>query len=119
MGILIVEDDKLLRETFEGVLRELGYAVASAENGQKGLEQIRRNRPCFIFIDLLMPVMNGFELIDELLTDAELSKIPIVAMTASWSSKPNGVALMRKPFRAEAAIDLIRSHCGDPKPPES
>src|SRR5262245_35805554 len=102
MTILIVEDDKPLRETFEAVLREMGYPVTSARNGKEALERIRAQRPSFMFIDLVMPVMDGFSLIETLRTDSDLSTIPFVAMTASWSSRAPGVHIMKKPFRAEA-----------------
>src|SRR5690348_15298251 len=103
MSILIVEDDRPLREAFERFLSEMGYRVMSAENGREAIERIRAERPAFIFVDLIMPVMNGYELINELKSDAALSTIPLVAMSASWSSKTPGVPLMKKPFPAEVA----------------
>ena len=110
MTILIVEDDKSLRETFTDILRQVGYRVDSAENGEDALARIRAERPSFIFVDLLMPVMNGFELIHALKADSDLSTIPIVAMTASGATAAPGALLMKKPFRAEAAIGLIEMH---------
>jgi CheY-like chemotaxis protein len=110
MTILIVEDDKPLRETFADILRQVGYRVISAENGRDALARIRAERPTFIFIDLIMPVMNGFELIQVLKADSELATIPIVAMTASGATTAPGALLMKKPFRAEAAVGLIEMH---------
>ena len=112
MSILIVEDDRPLREAFESVLREMGYSVTSAENGRQAIERIQAERPSFIFVDLVMPIMDGFHLIEDLKRDPELSTIPVVAMSASWSAKTPGVPMMKKPFRAEAAIALVRSVCG-------
>jgi CheY-like chemotaxis protein len=113
MEILIVEDDKPLRDTFVSVLSQMGYHVTSAENGVQALERIRERRPSFIFVDLVMPVMNGFELIETLKADSELCTIPLVAMTASGSPRPPGVGLMRKPFGVRMATDFIRAHCAD------
>jgi CheY-like chemotaxis protein len=110
MTILIVEDDKPLRETFADILRQVGYRVTSAENGRDALARIRAERPTFIFVDLIMPVMNGFELIQALKADSELSTIPIVAMTASGATAAPGAFVMKKPFRAEAAVGLIEMH---------
>jgi CheY-like chemotaxis protein len=112
MTIFIVEDDKQLRETFTDVLRQIGYRVASARNGCEALEWIRAHRPSFIFVDLVMPVMNGAELIRALKSDSELSTIPVVAMTASGASIAPGVMLMKKPFSAEVAVELIEKHTG-------
>ena len=110
MTILIVEDDKPLRETFADFLRQVGYRVAAAENGREALACIRKERPSFIFVDLVMPVMNGFELIEALRADKDLAKIPLVAVTASVETPPPGTMFMKKPFRAEAAVMLIEMH---------
>jgi CheY-like chemotaxis protein len=112
MTIFIVEDDQPLRETFADVLRQIGYRVAAAGNGREALEQIRFHRPTFIFVDLVMPIMNGFELIEALRSDNELSSIPIVAITASGTTVVPGVMVMKKPFRAEAAVGLIEMLSG-------
>src|SRR5690349_17837644 len=116
MTIFIVEDDKPLRETFADVLRQVGYRVAAAANGREALERIRADRPSFIFVDLLMPIMNGFELIQALKADQQLSSIPIAAMTASGATTAPGVILMKKPFRAEAAVALIEMYGGGAAP---
>ena len=119
MPILVVEDDQPLREAFELVFRELGYEVSTAANGEQALEHIRQQRPTFMFIDLVMPVMSGFRLIETLQTDASLAGIPMVAMTACSITAPVGVKVMRKPFATDAAIELVRLHCGDPPRPLS
>ena len=110
MTIFIVEDDKPLRETFADVLRQVGYRVAAAGNGREALERIRADRPSFIFVDLIMPIMNGFELIQALKADTELATIPVAAMTASGATVAPGVLLMKKPFRTEAAVALIERY---------
>jgi len=115
--ILVVEDDQPLREAFELVFRELGYEVTTAANGEQALEHIRHQRPSFMFIDLVMPVMSGFRLIEMLQTDANLADIPMVAMTACSVTAPVGVKVMRKPFATDTALELVRLHCGDPPRP--
>jgi CheY-like chemotaxis protein len=116
MDILVVEDDPPLREAFAHVLRAFGYEVTTAENGEQALERIRSERPGFMFIDLLMPVMSGFRLIETLRTDADYSNIPMVAMTACSSTAPVGVKVIRKPFGAAAALELVRAYCGERAP---
>src|SRR5438552_15189056 len=111
--ILVVEDDLSLREAFELVFRELGYEVSTAANGEQALEHIRHQRPTFMFIDLVMPVMSGFRLIEMLKTDASLADIPIVAMTASSVTAPVRVKAMRKPLSTDAPLELGRPHRGD------
>jgi CheY-like chemotaxis protein len=113
MDVLVVEDDPPLREAFAYVFRSFGYEVTTAENGEQALERIRCERPGFMFIDLVMPVMNGFRLIEALRTDSRLADIPLVAMTACNSSAPVGVKVMRKPFGAQTALELVREHLGE------
>src|SRR5882724_10993798 len=107
----------MLREAFELVFREMGYEVATAANGEQALEHIRHERPTFMFIDLVMPVMSGFRLIEMLQTDATLADIPMVAMTACGGTAPVGIKVMLKPFPADTALELVRLHCGDPPRP--
>jgi CheY-like chemotaxis protein len=112
MSILVVEDDQPLREAFESVFREHGYDVTTAKNGEEALHSIRQERPSFIFIDLVMPVMSGFRLIEALKLDATLADIPMVAMTASRATAPVPVPVVRKPFATSTALALVRPHCG-------
>jgi len=116
MRILVVEDDRPLREALAAVLREFGYEVATAENGAQALERIDRERPNLIFVDLVMPIMSGFRLIQTLQTDSTLADIPTVAMTACSFTAPVGVEVMRKPFPTELVLEIVRTHCGNPRP---
>jgi CheY-like chemotaxis protein len=116
MDILVVEDDPPLREAFAHVLRAFGYEVTTAENGEQALERIRSERPGFMFIDLLMPVMSGFRLIETLRTDADFAGIPMVAMTACASTAPVGVKVIRSPL-GPPPRSSSRAFCGDRAPP--
>jgi len=82
-AILLVEDEDAVREVIETVLREEGYEVLSARHGSEALEVLRRGfRPCIIILDLMMPVMDGWQFRSEQLRDAELLKIPTVVYSA-------------------------------------
>lgn len=59
--VLIIEDEKPLREVYEIILSNAGYAVETAVNGQEGLEALAHNEPDFVLLDVFMPVMNGVE----------------------------------------------------------
>jgi CheY-like chemotaxis protein len=81
--ILIVEDDADLREALSDVLRDEGYAVTSAADGQEALDRLRREgRPSLILLDLTMPVMNGWQFRNEQRRDPDLSEIPVVVLSA-------------------------------------
>lgn len=63
--ILIIEDEKPLREAFAYLLQSEGYAIALAENGRSGLKQLKEFRPDLILLDMLMPIMDGMTFLKE------------------------------------------------------
>lgn len=63
--ILIIEDEQLLREAFELVLRTQGYDVIVADNGKSGLKMLRLTKPDLILLDMLMPVVSGLEFLQQ------------------------------------------------------
>lgn len=85
--ICIVEDDDDIREIYSLKLQEVGYEVVSAINGEEGLKVISETKPDLILLDLMMPVKNGFEVMEELKKDPELSAIPIVVLTNADDDK--------------------------------
>lgn len=81
--ILLVEDEASIREVMEEVLRAEGYGVVCADNGADALETLRGGlRPCIIILDLMMPVMDGWQFRAAQMRDAELLKIPTVVYSA-------------------------------------
>lgn len=81
--ILIVEDSALNRKLVETVLKPHGYRVVTAENGQDGVDVALRERPDLILMDVMMPIMNGYDATRCIKSHQETSRIPIVALTAS------------------------------------
>ena len=81
--ILIVEDSALNRKLVETVLKPHGYRVLTAENGQAGVDVALRERPDLILMDVMMPVMNGYDAARRIKDHRETARIPIVALTAS------------------------------------
>ncbi len=81
--ILLVEDEDEVREVIETVLRSEGYDVTPVRHGREALDVLRRGlRPCIIILDLMMPVMDGWQFRAEQLRDSELLKIPTVVYSA-------------------------------------
>jgi CheY-like chemotaxis protein len=114
--VLVVEDDAELRKTICEVLEEAGYASRSAENGEIALEHARAELPCVILLDLMMPIMNGWEFRSEQLRDPKLSSIPVVIMTADGSASEKARSLytdyLRKPIHLDALLALVNDYCG-------
>jgi CheY-like chemotaxis protein len=80
--VLVVEDDPLSRSLLRDAVERLGCRVVEAENGSVGLASARAERPSLILLDLMMPVMDGFEFLEELRRDAGGDTIPVVVVTA-------------------------------------
>jgi len=80
---MIVEDDHDLGNAMAELLQAEGYELVLAQNGLEALETLREQTPSLLLIDLLMPVMNGVELIGRLRSDAAWRDLPVVVMTAA------------------------------------
>ncbi len=79
---LIIDDDESTRLLFKSVLSKDGWEVAEAAHGGEGLEQIRKERPGVIILDLMMPEMDGFQFLKEFNRNSEWDDIPVIVVTA-------------------------------------
>ena len=108
-SILVIEDDDAVRETIAEALAEEGLSVRCAAHGLNALHLLRSGlRPDVILLDLMMPVMDGWEFRDEQSRDPGLASIPVVVVTAAYSlERPiRAQAIVRKPFHLD---DLLRA----------
>lgn len=115
--ILLIEDDAELRDGLAGLLRDEGLRVVTAENGHAAGQWLKSTRvlPHVIVLDLLMPVMNGWEFYDELRRDLLMARIPMVIISAVADVREHSVALQAadhlvKPFSFEALLTRVRRH---------
>jgi CheY-like chemotaxis protein len=116
--IIVVDDDEEIRDTLKEILEDEGYAVRSAKNGADALTLLRSldSNPCIILLDLMMPVMDGFEFRARQLEDTKLEGIPIVVFSADGNTQNkaeslNAAAALRKPVRLEDLLRTVREHC--------
>ncbi len=117
--VLAIDDDPMALELIEAVLRPEGYEVTCATSGEEGLRLAAEVRPALVIVDLLMPEIDGFEVVERLRADPAVSDIPIVvltskAMTAADKKRLNGQInhLARKgQFNRQAFVELVRSYC--------
>jgi CheY-like chemotaxis protein len=79
---LVIEDDPDSRELVVRLLKQDGWRVCSAENGQQGLERLAEEAPSIILLDLMMPVMDGFEFLIALRTSPDWRGLPVIVLTA-------------------------------------
>jgi CheY-like chemotaxis protein len=113
--ILVVEDDPLLAETMAELLQEEGYTVVSVPNGQNALNYLRHNpAPHLILLDLMMPVLDGFQFRREQMRDRALARIPVIVLSAMWRNEhlcPMAVAdWFGKPADTSALLRSIERH---------
>lgn len=82
--ILIVEDEEIMINLLEKKLRDHGYEVSSARDGQAGLRLLKeQDSPDLILMDLIMPKMDGYSVMEEIQKDEKLAKIPLIVISNS------------------------------------
>lgn len=115
-SILIVEDDDEIRDLLAEMLADTGFIVTTARNGREGLEQLRSGpRPDVVLLDLMMPVMDGWQLRAEMLADPELAKIPVIIVSGAADMQDDGTSLaasriLTKPVKWPVLLESIRVH---------
>ncbi len=117
-GVLVVEDDEDIRTDLTAILRVKGFVVEEAANGKEALARLRAGeRPCLIVLDLMMPVMNGWELRAAMRADAELARLPVVVVSGKGRIPPDEeqtlapAAVLVKPFELSELLDLVARYC--------
>lgn len=115
--ILIVEDDADLREMMAQLLILEGYRAEAVANGRDALEYLRRgDRPDLILLDLMMPVMDGWEFRRRQREDPALAGVPVVVLSAldhTRAADLGGTAFLKKPLDFDRLLELVRQHCRD------
>ncbi len=121
LRILVVEDDPSVRRILVLQLRARGFLVESAVDGSEGFARLRESPPDCVLLDLMMPVMDGFELLKRIRTLDRTSGIPVVILTASEDEKHRmrgrqylADAYLNKPFDIEELERVIRRLAGAP-----
>ena len=110
--ILVVDDDPAIRDVVADILEMSGYSVATAANGAEGLDKIRHDLPAVVLLDLMMPVMNGWEFLYACRREAPCAAVPIVVMSAARDASRavedlGAQAFLAKPFELEAVLRVL------------
>ena len=109
--VLLVEDDDHLREATADALRDSGIDVVEAADGRQGLEAMRAAAPFLVLLDLMMPVMDGWELARIMAADPQLSHIPICVVSAvAHRAPPEARHVLTKPASLAALLSVVRAH---------
>lgn len=79
--ILIIEDDKFLRELIVKKLKDEGYDLIQAVDGEEGFEKVGKEKPDLVLLDLILPGMDGFEVLEKVKEEVSLSSIPVIILS--------------------------------------
>ncbi len=79
--VLITEDDPLMSRMYQKIFTFEGYEVIMAGNGEEGLEKAKLEKPTIILLDVMMPKMNGLQMLEKLKLDPDTKKIPVIMLT--------------------------------------
>jgi DNA-binding response OmpR family regulator len=110
--ILVVEDDELTRGFIALVLKTAGYAVETAQNGVEGGMAVLNEPPALIVADVLMPVLDGFEMVAHLRTLQATKDIPVIFLTSHAAGEAQGkdlgaIAYLHKPLGIERLLSSV------------
>jgi signal transduction histidine kinase/CheY-like chemotaxis protein len=103
--ILIIDDDEISRYLLKGLLGSTGYRLLEARGGVEGLRLARESKPQLIILDLSMPDLNGFEVLEALKDARETREIPVVIYTSQALGSPERE-------RLQAAVDIVPKETG-------
>ncbi len=113
--VLVVDDDPDIRDALCELLEDEGYRAVSASNGQEALVYLKsREPPCVILLDLMMPVMDGWEFRRVQKGDPRWSNIPVVVITAAGNYGASTISVERvlpKPLQLEHVLEALAQFC--------
>ncbi|MCK9578456.1 response regulator [bacterium] len=102
--ILLIEDDKFLRELMAKKLMNMNYEVSVAVDGEEGIQKIKEEKPDLVLLDLILPGINGFEVLEKAKADAETVDIPVIILSNLGQGEDieRGLKLGAKDFLVKA-----------------
>ena len=118
--ILFIEDEEIIIELLQKKLSDVGYDVTVARDGLSGLEKMKEISPDLVLLDIVMPKMGGFEVMEEMNKDSELKKIPVIIISNSGQpveldkAKALGAKswLIKTEFDPKEVIDKVAKQIG-------
>jgi twitching motility two-component system response regulator PilH len=113
--VLVVDDVESELALIGGILKEAGFQVRQASDGDEAIAQIQDQPPDLVVLDVIMPRMNGFEVIRELRSNPKTEHLPVVFCTQkdteidrAWGTELGADAYLGKPFESQQLVEMIR-----------
>jgi two-component system alkaline phosphatase synthesis response regulator PhoP len=120
--ILLVEDEELMINILERKLSQAGYEVFIAKDGEEGLKKMKEMepKPDLVLLDVIMPKMSGFEVMEEMIKDKKLKEIPVIVISNSGQpveldrAKKLGAKdwLIKTEFDPKEVLEKVKKHIG-------
>ena len=117
--ILVVDDSPTVLQMVSSALQEHGYEVVTAVNGEEGLRKAVEERPHLVLLDVMMPGLNGYEVIRKL---RQVSQVPVIMVTAKEEKYLGGLfslerisGWVEKPFEIASLLEKVAATLGEPK----
>ncbi len=107
--LLIVEDDPLMSRMYQKIFSFEKYEVVTASNGEEGLDKVRELKPTVVLLDVMMPKMNGLQVLEKIKSDPDIKHIPVIMLTNLAGEKDAETALLK------GAVKYIVKSEHDPK----
>jgi CheY-like chemotaxis protein len=105
---MVVDDDPMLREIIGEVLEDAGYVVEAAADGAEALAKVRADRPAAVLLDLMMPVMNGWQFLETCRAESLCPDVPVLVMSAGHRAAAaehlGAQGFLAKPFDIERLL---------------
>lgn len=116
--VLVVDDEFGIAELFDAILADEGHHVLMAVNGRHGLEMLALERVDLVFLDYMMPIMDGAAMLGAMAGNPGLRRIPVVLMSSMLEATVAGrcsgyVRFMRKPFKVAQVVAMAKEMLGE------
>lgn len=115
-NVLVVDDMPMIVDKIKGIISELGIHVVTATTGKEAVENARSNPPDLIFMDVMMPEMDGFAACRKLRSEVETKNIPVVFVSSRdqasdkmWARMQGAEAYVTKPFTKQDIIEQVNA----------
>jgi CheY-like chemotaxis protein len=118
--VMVVEDDAMIRASLVELLEGEGYEVIGVENGQAAMNYLKSSEvlPGVILLDVMMPIMDGWQFRTQQLSDSKISKIPVIVVTADGNAQDKADVMsaqgwVNKPFKIDDILESVAKHMAE------
>jgi CheY-like chemotaxis protein len=105
--LLVVDDDRGVRESVRTILEDEGFTVAVAANGAEAIAKMEERPPRVVLLDLMMPIVDGWQVLDHMRDDPALAGVRVCVCSAVHVRESRADCVLRKPFNLDALVDVV------------